>query len=137
MSLSRSAFVARPLLQPRLARRGDAPGLAGAPAITARITVLIDYTVRAVRKARAKKIKLTIRIAKTILKRPGGRRNMPRTTNTKATAFTIKGVDRDLANRFRAACHIRDKLYRDVLLELMEQYARKNLLLDRKRGYAA
>ncbi len=54
---------------------------------------------------------------------------MPRVTNAKVTAFTIKGVDRDLANRFRAACHIRGKLYRDVLLELMEQYARENLPL--------
>ena len=55
--------------------------------------------------------------------------NMPKITNSKVTAFTIKGVDRDLANRFRAACHIRGKLYRDVLLELMEQYARENLAL--------
>ena len=54
---------------------------------------------------------------------------MPKITNTKATAFTIKGVDRDLANRFRAACNITDKLYRDVLLELMEEYARANLPL--------
>ena len=54
---------------------------------------------------------------------------MPKITNTKVTAFTIKGVDRDLANRFRAACHIRGKLYHDVLLELMEQYARENLSL--------
>ena len=54
---------------------------------------------------------------------------MPRITNTKATAFTIKDVDRDLANRFRAACHITGKLYRDVLLELMEQYAREHLPL--------
>jgi len=54
---------------------------------------------------------------------------MPRITNTKVTAFTIKDVDRDLANRFRAACHIAGKLYRDVLLELMEQYARVNLPL--------
>ncbi len=52
---------------------------------------------------------------------------MPKITNTKVTAFTIKAVDRDLANRFRAACHIRGKLYHDVLLELMEQYARENL----------
>ncbi len=54
---------------------------------------------------------------------------MPRITNPEATAFTIKGVDRDLANRFRAACQIRGRLYRDVLLELMEQYARENLPL--------
>jgi hypothetical protein len=54
---------------------------------------------------------------------------MPRITNSHSTAFTIKGVDRDLANRFRAACHIRGKLYREVLLELMEQYARENLPL--------
>ncbi len=54
---------------------------------------------------------------------------MPKITNTKVTAFTIKSVDRDLANRFRAACHIRGKLYHDVLLELMEQYARENLPL--------
>ena len=59
---------------------------------------------------------------------------MPRITNTKVTAFTLKGVDRDLANRFRAACHIRDKLYRDVLLELMEQYARENLPLKATAG---
>jgi hypothetical protein len=54
---------------------------------------------------------------------------MPRITNAKVTAFTIKDVDRDLANRFRAACHIKGKLYRDVLLELMDQYARENLPL--------
>jgi hypothetical protein len=62
---------------------------------------------------------------------------MPRITNTKATAFTIKGVDRDLANRFRAACHIRGKLYRDVLLELMEQYALENLPLRGSAGGSA
>ena len=62
---------------------------------------------------------------------------MPRITNTKVTAFTIKGVDRDLANRFRAACHIRGKLYRDVLLELMEQYARENLPLKGSPGAGA
>jgi hypothetical protein len=54
---------------------------------------------------------------------------MPRITNAKVTAFTIKGVDRDLANRFRAACQIKGRLYRDVLLELMQQYARENLPL--------
>ena len=54
---------------------------------------------------------------------------MPRITNSKETAFTIKGVDRDLANRFRAACQLKGRLYRDVLLELMEQYARENLPL--------
>jgi hypothetical protein len=54
---------------------------------------------------------------------------VPRITNTRVTAFTIKGVERDLANRFRAACHIRGRLYRDVLLELMEQYAHENLPL--------
>jgi hypothetical protein len=54
---------------------------------------------------------------------------MPKITNSHSTAFTIKAVDRDLANRFRAACHIRGKLYREVLLELMEQYARENLPL--------
>ncbi len=59
---------------------------------------------------------------------------MPRITNTKLTAFTIKGVDRDFANRFRAACHIRGKLYHDVLLELMEQYARENLPLKGVSG---
>jgi hypothetical protein len=58
-------------------------------------------------------------------------RTMPKITNARTTAFTIKAVDRDLANRFRAACHIRGKLYREVLLELMEQYARENLPLVR------
>ena len=52
---------------------------------------------------------------------------MPKITNAEVTAFTIKGVDRDLANRFRAACHLNGKQYRDVLLELIEQYARENL----------
>jgi hypothetical protein len=59
---------------------------------------------------------------------------MPRITNSKVTAFTIKGVDRDLANRFRAACQLRGKLYREVLLELMEQYARENLPLKGSVG---
>jgi hypothetical protein len=54
---------------------------------------------------------------------------MPRVSNAEATAFTVKAVDRELANRFRAACHIRGKLYREVLLELMEQYAREHLPL--------
>ena len=54
---------------------------------------------------------------------------MPKISNAKETAFTIKGVDRDLANRFRAACQLKGKLYRDVLLELMEQFARENLPL--------
>ncbi len=54
---------------------------------------------------------------------------MPKITNAKVTAFTIKSVDRDLANRFRAACQLRGKLYHDVLLELMERYARENLPL--------
>ena len=62
---------------------------------------------------------------------------MPRISNTKATAFTIKDVDRDLANRFRAACQLRGRLYRDVLLELMEQYARENLPLKANAGAAA
>ena len=55
--------------------------------------------------------------------------NMPRIANAKDTAFTLKGVDRDLANRFRAACQLNGRLYRDVLLELMERYARENLPL--------
>ncbi len=54
---------------------------------------------------------------------------MPKITNARVTAFTIKDVDRDLANRFRAACQLRGKLYRDVLVELMELYARENLPL--------
>jgi hypothetical protein len=54
---------------------------------------------------------------------------MPRITNPETTAFTIKNVDRDLANRFRAACQLRGKLYREVLLELMDRYARENLPL--------
>lgn len=54
---------------------------------------------------------------------------MPKITNTEVTAFTIKGVDRDFANRFRAACHLNGKQYRDVLLELMDEYARENLPL--------
>ncbi|HUZ17313.1 MAG TPA: hypothetical protein VMV68_02925 [Spirochaetia bacterium] len=54
---------------------------------------------------------------------------MPKITNTEVTAFTIKAVDRELANRFRAACHLSGRQYRDVLLELMERYARENLPL--------
>ena len=54
---------------------------------------------------------------------------MPKITNTRVTAFTIKGVDRDFANRFRAACHLNGRQYRDVLLDLMDQYARENLPL--------
>jgi len=54
---------------------------------------------------------------------------MPKITNTEVTAFTIKGVDRNLANRFRAACHLNGRQYRDVLLELIERYALENLTI--------
>ena len=63
---------------------------------------------------------------------------MPRITNTEATAFTIKGVDREFANRFRAACHLSGRQYRDVLLGLMDQFARENLpLTDSRSGRLA
>ena len=54
---------------------------------------------------------------------------MPKITNTEVTAFTIKGVDRELANRFRAACQLNGRQYRDVLLELIDRYARENLTI--------
>jgi len=52
---------------------------------------------------------------------------MPKIVNPAVTAFTIKDVDRDFANRFRAACQLNGRQYRDVLLQLMEQYTRENL----------
>ena len=41
------------------------------------------------------------------------------------TVFTLKNVPTDLANAFRAACHLDGKRYRDVLLECMREYVKK------------
>jgi hypothetical protein len=41
------------------------------------------------------------------------------------TVFTLKNVPTELANAFRAACHLNGKRYRDVLLECMRQYVKK------------
>ena len=41
------------------------------------------------------------------------------------TVFTLKNVPTELANAFRAACHLNGKRYRDVLLECMGEYVKK------------
>ncbi len=41
------------------------------------------------------------------------------------TVFTLKSVPTELANAFRAACHLNGKRYRDVLLECMTVYVEK------------
>jgi hypothetical protein len=41
------------------------------------------------------------------------------------TVFTLKNVPTELANAFRAACHLNGKRYRDVLLECMIEYVKK------------
>jgi len=41
------------------------------------------------------------------------------------TVFTLKNVPIELANAFRAACHLNGKRYRDVLLECMLDYVKK------------
>jgi hypothetical protein len=40
------------------------------------------------------------------------------------TVFTLKNVPTELANAFRAACHLNGKRYREVLLECMREYVR-------------
>jgi len=45
--------------------------------------------------------------------------------NNNTTVFTLKNVPTDLANAFRAACHLNGKRYRDVLLECMTAYVKK------------
>jgi hypothetical protein len=41
------------------------------------------------------------------------------------TVFTLKDVPSELANAFRAACHLNGKRYRDVILECMKEYVKK------------
>jgi hypothetical protein len=41
------------------------------------------------------------------------------------TVFTLKNVPTELANAFRAACHLNGKRYRDVLLECMRAYVKR------------
>jgi hypothetical protein len=41
------------------------------------------------------------------------------------TVFTLKNVPTDLANAFRAACHLNGKRYRDVLLDCMSEYVKE------------
>jgi hypothetical protein len=41
------------------------------------------------------------------------------------TVFTLKNVPIELANAFRAACHLNGKRYREVLLECMREYVKK------------
>jgi hypothetical protein len=41
------------------------------------------------------------------------------------TVFTLKNVPTELANAFRAACHLNGKRYREVLLESMTEYVKK------------
>jgi hypothetical protein len=41
------------------------------------------------------------------------------------TVFTLKNVPTELANAFRAACHLNGKRYREVLLECMSVYVKK------------
>ena len=41
------------------------------------------------------------------------------------TVFTLKDVPTDLANAFRAACHLNGKRYREVLLECMTGYVKQ------------
>jgi hypothetical protein len=40
------------------------------------------------------------------------------------TVFTLKNVPIELANAFRAACHLNGKRYREVLLECMREYVK-------------
>jgi hypothetical protein len=41
------------------------------------------------------------------------------------TVFTLKNVPTELANAFRAACHLDGKRYREVLLECMTGYVKR------------
>jgi len=41
------------------------------------------------------------------------------------TVFTLKDVPTELANAFRAACHLNGKRYREVLMECMTGYVKQ------------
>ncbi len=53
------------------------------------------------------------------------------------TVFTLKNVPTELANAFRAACHLNGKRYREVLLECMTGYVKKVEERIKKEGIAA
>jgi hypothetical protein len=50
------------------------------------------------------------------------------------TVFTLKNVPTELANAFRAACHLDGKRYREVLLECMTEYVKKAEERIKKEG---
>ena len=54
-----------------------------------------------------------------------------------STVFTLKNVPTELANAFRAACHLNGKRYREVLLECMTGYAKQAEERIKKEGIAA
>ncbi len=53
------------------------------------------------------------------------------------TVFTLKDVPTELANAFRAACHLNGKRYREVLLECMTAYVKQAEARIKKEGIAA
>jgi hypothetical protein len=53
------------------------------------------------------------------------------------TVFTLKNVPTELANAFRAACHLNGKRYREVLLECMTGYVTQAETRIKKEGIAA
>jgi len=53
------------------------------------------------------------------------------------TVFTLKEVPRELANAFRAACHLNGKRYREVLLECMTGYVQQAEERIKKEGIPA
>ena len=53
------------------------------------------------------------------------------------TVFTLKNVPTELANAFRAACHLNGKRYREVLLECMTGYVKQAEARIKKEGIAA
>jgi hypothetical protein len=53
------------------------------------------------------------------------------------TVFTLKNVPTELANAFRAACHLDGKRYREVLLECMTGYVQQAEKRIKKEGIAA
>ena len=53
------------------------------------------------------------------------------------TVFTLKDVPIELANAFRAACHLNGKRYREVLLECMTGYVKKAEEHIKKKGLSA
>ena len=55
----------------------------------------------------------------------------------KTTVFTLKNVPTELANAFRAACHLNGKRYREVLLECMTEYVKQAEARIKKEGIAA